>query len=82
MFNQTQEYYGDDFRWFVATVINSTPPFGFEGRVRIRVHGIHNPSTGEIGESDLPWAQVMIPLTEGGSSGHGRGPQVLPGALV
>ncbi len=82
MFNQTQEYYGDDFRWFVATVINSTPPFGFEGRVRIRVHGIHNPSTGEIGESDLPWAQVMIPLTEGGSSGHGRVPQVLPGALV
>lgn len=78
----SKEYYGDNFRWFIGTVINSSPPYGLEGRVRVRIHGIHNPSTGEAKESDLPWAQVMIPLTEGGVSGHGRIPQVLPGALV
>lgn len=78
----SNEYYGDNFRWFIGTVINSSPPYGLEGRVRVRIHGIHNPSTGEAKESDLPWAQVMIPLTEGGVSGHGRIPQVLPGALV
>jgi hypothetical protein len=78
----SNEYYGDNFRWFIGTVINSSPPYGYEGRVRVRIHGIHNPSTGETKEDDLPWAQVMIPLTEGGVSGHGRIPQVLPGALV
>lgn len=78
----SKEYYGDNFRWFIATVINSSPPYGYEGRVRVRIHGIHNPSTGEAKESDLPWAQVLLPLTEGGTSGHGKIPQVLPGALV
>ena len=76
------EYYGDQSRWFVATVINSSPPAGLEGRVRIRIHGIHDPYTGNVSESDLPWATVLIPLTEGGSSGIGRIPQVLPGAFV
>lgn len=76
------EYYGDDVRWFIATVINSSSPPGYEGRVKIRIHGVHNPFTGEINESDLPWAQVLIPATEGGVSGHGRIPQLLPGALV
>jgi len=76
------EYYGDDVRWFIATVINSSAPPGYEGRVRIRIHGVHNPYTGEIKESDLPWAQVLIPTTEGGVSGHGRIPQLMAGALV
>lgn len=76
------EYYGDQNRWFVATVINSSPPPGLEGRVRIRIHGVHDPYTGNVSESDLPWASVIIPLTEGGSSGIGRVPQVLPGAFV
>jgi len=76
------EYYGDQLRWFVATVINSSPPAGLEGRVRIRIHGIHDPYTGNVLESDLPWATTVIPLTEGGSSGFGKVPQVLPGALV
>lgn len=76
------EYYGDETRWFVGTVVNATPPAGLEGRVRIRIHGVHDPFTGNVKESDLPWAQVMLPLTEGSSSGYGRVPQVLPGAFV
>ena len=77
-----REYYGDDIRWFVATVVNATPPPGFEGRVRVRIYGVHNQYTGDISESDLPWAQVLIPNTEGGISGLGRIPQLTAGAFV
>lgn len=76
------EYYGDDSRWFLGTVINSNPPAGLEGRVKVRIHGVHNPSTVEIPEADLPWAQVVVPTTEGGVSGIGRIPQLTAGAFV
>ena len=77
-----QGYYGDTTRWFVGTVVNATPPAGFEGRVRVRIHGIHSESTVDIPERDLPWAQVVLPTTEGGVSGIGRPPQLVAGALV
>lgn len=76
------EFYGDDHRWFFGTVINAQPPSGLEGRVKVRINGVHNPSTGEIPEKDLPWAQVLIPTTEGGVSGYGRIPQLLAGSFV
>lgn len=75
-------FYGDNVRWFVATVIDSTPPYGYEGRVRIRIHGTHNPSTLEIAQADLPWAQVMIPTTESGVSGLGLTPKLESSAVV
>lgn len=77
-----QEYYGDDHRWWLGNVINSNPPAGLEGRVKVRIIGIHNPDTNEIPEKDLPWAQVLLPTTEGGSSGIGRIPQLSNGAFV
>lgn len=76
------EYYGDNVRWFVADVIDSTPPYGLEGRVRVRIHGVHSPSTKDIAQADLPWAQCVIPTTEGGVSGIGGTPKLEPGALV
>lgn len=75
-------YYGDETRWFIGTVINAVPPAGFEGRVRVRIHGVHDPETSNVPEVDLPWAQVMISATEGGSSGIGRSPQLVAGAQV
>jgi len=77
-----KEFYGDDHRWFFGTVINANPPAGLEGRVKVRINGVHSPSTGDIPERDLPWAQVLIPTTEGGSSGIGRIPQLTTGAFV
>lgn len=83
MFRYPQtEYYGDATRWFVADVIDATPPYGLEGRVRIRIHGVHSPSTRDIKQSDLPWAQVVLPTTEGGVSGIGTTPSLQPGATV
>ena len=62
------DFYGDTTRWFVGRVININDPLQM-GRVRIRIVGIHdNP---EITEDFLPWAQVVIPVTEGASSGIG-----------
>ena len=76
------EYYGDNTRWFIADVIDHTPPYGYEGRVKIRIHGVHNPSTREIPQNDLPWAQVVLPTTEAGVSGLGRTPRLTSGATV
>lgn len=76
------EFYGDLNRWFVADVIDHTPPYGLEGRVKIRIHGVHNPSTREISQHDLPWAQVVLPTTESGVSGLGRTPRLSSGATV
>jgi len=78
------EYYGDDIRWFVANVIDNTPPYGLEGRVQIRIHGIHTDNTDKTGipQRDLPWAQVMNPGDTYGVSGLGTSAQILPGALV
>ena len=76
------KYYGDNTRWFVGEVIDSTPPYGLEGRVRVRIHGIHNPSTRLVAQNDLPWAQVVLPTTEGGVSGLGSTPRLEAGAFV
>lgn len=76
------EYYGDNTRWFVATVIDASPPFGREGRVKIRIHGLHTEDTQDIPQNDLPWAQCVLPTTEGGVSGIGRVPNIQPNALV
>lgn len=75
-------FYGDKTRWFVADVVDATPPYGYEGRVRVRIHGVHNPSTREVRQDDLPWAQCVLPTTEGGVSGIGTTPKLEAGALV
>ena len=76
------EFYGDNVRWFIATVIDASPPFGFEGRVKIRVHGLHSPETYLLPQQDLPWAQCVLPTTEGGMSGIGKVPKLQANALV
>ena len=77
-----REYYGDDVRWFVATVIDSSPPRGLEGRIKIRIHGIHSPDVNDIPQRDLPWAQVLMPGDTYGVSGFGSSCHILPGAFV
>lgn len=64
------DFYGDDPRWFIGRVISIDDPLEL-GRVRIRIFGIHSERTEDIPEADLPWAQTIVPVTEGGSSGLG-----------
>ena len=81
MIPQSSMYYGDDNRWFIATVISVEDPLQL-GRVRIRIRGIHSDSVEDIPESDLPFAQVLLPPTEGGSSGIGTTVGLKQGAQV
>lgn len=74
-------FYGDQFRWFLGKVINNNDP-DMLGRVQVRISGIHSNNQTDIPEHTLPWATVLNPGTEGGTSGIGKIPQILPGATV
>lgn len=76
------EFYGDNTRWFMARVIDASPPAGLEGRVRIRIFGIHSDNVNDIPQADLPWAQVMNPSHSYGVSGLGVNTMIQANALV
>jgi len=75
------EYYGDSVRWFIGTIVDINDPLKLD-RVKVRVYGIHTSSTIDIPTDDLPWASVLIPVTEGGSSGIGANSQIKNRAQV
>ena len=77
----SQMFYGDQNRWFVGLVIDIDDPLKLD-RVKVRIQGIHTHDTSLIPNSDLPWAQVAIPVTEGGSSGIGANASLKPRAQV
>lgn len=64
------EYYGDQTRWFIGQVASIDDPLHL-GRIKVRIYGVHNSNRSLIPDNDLPWAQTVIPVTEGGSSGLG-----------
>lgn len=69
---------GNIFRWFFGTAVETnTDPVG--ERIKVRCDGVHSD---EISDADLPYAQVILPTTGGGTSGIGENQQVLPGARV
>jgi len=74
-------FYGDNIRWFIARVIDNKDPDKL-GRVQVHIRGIHSSKQEEVPQSSLPWASTVLPTTEGGTSGIGKIPQLLPGALV
>lgn len=65
------EFYGDQTRWFTGRVVDLEDPKQL-GRVRVRVYGIHTEDTTMIADEDLPWAQVVVPVTQGGTAGFGN----------
>lgn len=75
------EFYGDNTRWFIGVVEDVNDPMRL-GRVRVRIRGIHSSRTEDISTGDLPWAQTVIPTTEGGVSGLGRNGALAQGAEV
>lgn len=79
--NANLEYYGDETRWFLGTVISIDDPLHL-GRVRVRIYGIHSANTSDIPNGVLPWAQIVTPITEGASSGIGANTGIKPMAQV
>lgn len=75
------EYYGDDVRWFVGVVKAINDPDAL-GRVRVRIFGLHTNRTDLIADTDLPWANVIMPVTHGGTSGLTPAPGIQIGAQV
>jgi hypothetical protein len=55
------------FFFFFGVVEDRQDPMGI-GRVRVRCHGLHNPSKVDIPTEHLPWASVVVPTTENESS--------------
>jgi len=64
-------FYGDQTRWFIGIVKSLGDPLKM-GRVQVRIHGVHGEDLEQVPDEQLPWAQVLTPVTEGGTSGLGN----------
>ena len=71
------DYYGDQMRWFVGTVVDLNDPLKI-GRVRVRALGVYD----KIKDKDLPWAQVVVPINQGAHEGNGQYLGLLKGSQV
>lgn len=63
---------GDLFGWFIGVVVDVNDPHK-SGRVRIRVHGMHDDKT-NIPDATLPWSLVMQPVTSAAIGKIGTSP--------
>lgn len=52
------------------------------GRVQVRIHGIHTPNKSQIPSETLHWAMVGMPVTSASVSGVGDTPRLVPGSAV
>ena len=61
------------FVWFNGVVEDRNDPQKL-GRVRVRCVGLHTQDKAILPTADLPWAQVILPVTSPGISGLGHSP--------
>tara|TARA_R100001463_G_scaffold7363_3_gene23210 strand:+ start:226 stop:2088 length:1863 start_codon:yes stop_codon:yes gene_type:complete len=74
MKQESQEFAGlDGFLWFYGVVEDREDPYQI-GRVKVRCFGHHTGNKIDLPTKDLPWAQVMLPVTSAGISGIGQTP--------
>ena len=66
-----------NFVWFNGVVEDHSDPHKL-GRVRVRCLGYHTHNKEELPTEDLPWSQVLLPVTSAGISGLGHSPSFLP----
>ena len=77
MKQESQEFAGlDGFLWFYGVVEDRQDPYQI-GRVKVRCFGHHTGNKIDLPTKDLPWAQVMLPVTSAGISGIGQTPMGL-----
>lgn len=72
------EYYGDQTRWFLGIVVNVDDDPLKLGRAQVRAFGVYD----QIEDADLPWAQVVVPITQGIHEGKGQNLGLLVGTQV
>ena len=74
MIDDKQNFTGlNGFVWFMGVVEDRDDPY-LIGRVKVRCFGHHTSNIQELPTKDLPWAQVMLPVTSAGISGIGQSP--------
>ena len=61
----------DGFTWFLGIVQDINDPLNC-GRVRVRCIGWHSDNINELPVKNLPWAQVLMPVTSASTSSIGR----------
>ena len=61
------------FIWFNGVVEDRNDPHKL-GRLRVRCVGIHTQNKDELPTADLPWSQLIHPITSSGISGLGHSP--------
>jgi len=66
----------DGFVWFTGVVENRNDPAKL-GRVQVRCLGYHTEDLNDIPSADLPWAHVMMPVTDPSMQGLGNTPSFL-----
>ena len=67
----------NNFVWFVGVVEDRNDPQKL-GRVRVRILGSHVGDKVQLPTTDLPWAQVIQPVTSTGISGLGHTTFLVP----
>lgn len=76
------KWYGDNTQFFIGKVAIVSSDPATVGRIKVKIFGLHDNPNIRIPE-DLPWAQVLVPTTEGGGSGIGNnGIGIQPQSLV
>ena len=96
LFNQ--QFLGQGFNWWIGQVsddsywrdnINPTkfkdkksiPGWGY--RYKVRIFGLHDAGEGGIASKDLPWANIMYPVTAGAYlQSSGQTPMIRQGNIV
>ena len=71
------DFYGDETRWFLGEVVDVNDPEKI-GRVKVKVFGVYD----NIETDDLPWAQIVVPITQGVHEGKGQYLGILKGTQV
>jgi len=66
----------DGFVWFTGVVENRNDPAKL-GRVQVRCLGYHTEDLNDIPSKDLPWAHIMMPVTDPSMQGLGSSPSFL-----
>lgn len=78
------EFFGFNsyLNFWTGVVEDIADPLGV-GRVRVRIHGLHDEDRNKLPTKDLLWADIMQPVTSAANSGVGHSPTgLLPATWV
>ena len=64
------DFIGQQFTWFTGVIENITDPDKLN-RVKVRCVGFHTQDSKVVTTNDLPWATVIMPVTNASIKGNG-----------